>query len=152
MPDTILAFPNLSHPVRSLMLNEGNVHSCLVVSMRRKCKAEACVQNICSCELYLNEASVKRAISNICLLKVTVEPDDLQAGGGLCFIWSDLLHVPTHMLSPRLSKPTLCLCSQSKRDVGGLFFAESCAHLPKYCRRSVSLHIHPHGGLDLPAT
>lgn len=120
MPVTIHAFPNLSHPVRSLMLNEGNVHSSLVVSMRRKCKAEACVQNICSWEFYLNEARVQRAPSNTYLLKVTMEPDVLQARGGLCFVWSDLLHVPTHVLSPRLSKPTLCLCGQSKRGVRGL--------------------------------
>lgn len=121
MPDTRRAFPNLLHHVWSLTLNEGNVRFCLVVSMRRKCKAEGCSQNIWSCKFYLNESRVKRAISNIYLLKVTMEPDVLQARGGLWFIWSDLLHIPTHLLSPRPSKPTLCMGEQSEGDVQGLY-------------------------------
>lgn len=153
MADSIHAFPSLLHHVWSLMLNEGNVHSCLVVSMRRKCKAEGCTQNICSCEFYLNEARAKRAISNIYLLKVTMEPEVLQARGGLWFIWSGLLHIPTHVLSPRLCKPTLRMWGQSKGD--HMYRAcicrddsTSCAHAPRYCRCNVPLYIYPPSGLD----
>lgn len=48
--------------------------------MKGKCKAEGCAQNT---ELYLNAAAVKSAIRNTHLLKVTVEPEVLQAIGDL---------------------------------------------------------------------
>lgn len=51
--------------------------------MKGKCKAEGCAQNT---ELYLNAAVVKSAISNTHLLKVTVEPEVLQAIGDLWLI------------------------------------------------------------------
>lgn len=137
MTDTIPAFPNLLNHVWIPILNEGNVHSSLVVSMRRKSKPEGHMQNNCSYEFYLNELRVKKAISNIYPLKVTMKADILQARGGFWFAWS-YLQIPTHVLSPRPSIMQVC---PEQRGCAGLVFTQRMSwavHAPKYCRCKVS--------------
>lgn len=140
MTDTIPAFPNLLNHVWSLIPNEGNVHSCLVVSMRRKCKPEEHTQNNCSYEFYLSELRVKKAISNIHLLKVTMEADILQARGGLWFPCSDL-QIPTHVLPPRPPSPHCASVARPKVMSWACIYTEDvmgCAYAAKYCRCNVS--------------
>lgn len=122
MTDTIPAFPNLLNHVCVPVLNEGNVHSSVVVSMRRKCKPEGHTQNNCSYEFYLSELRVKKAISNIYLPKFTMEADNLQARGGLSFVWS-YLQIPLMSCHPG---PPLCRCVQTKGDVLGLYLLRGC--------------------------